>query len=283
MDDQQHLTVLNKTDNLYRYYDATPQAEYLYEAVAETIRKDLREEIEFLEVFDKSMATVKGIVDMPNARVSSLIRFVLQNQGTLSKTKRGQFPELRDQELARIEEAIRFANAGETVVEEFDNSEFDQFLMQREAKKTGHKGSQSVLTEGAATEWRRLKDITRSMTAWKKVDGNPFEWEPYGVHDPDFLQLKGVAASFFDRGSQNGVPQGCSIRFDRRAAATGTTFIDDSPIDQEIWSLDPKVVNGKIVWSVKELTKTFTSAELASQVAIRLVKQYEMYESAYGR
>ena len=107
MDDQQSLTVLNKTDHLYRYYDATPQAEYLYEAVAETIRKDLREEIEFLEVFDKSMGAVKDIVDMPNARASSLVRFVLQNHGTLSKNKRRQFPELEDDELARIEETIR--------------------------------------------------------------------------------------------------------------------------------------------------------------------------------
>ncbi|HTF66238.1 MAG TPA: hypothetical protein VK638_26490 [Edaphobacter sp.] len=68
LDDQQRLTVLNKTDSLYRYYDATPQAEYLYEAVAETMRKDLGEEIEFLEVFDKAMAAVQGIVDMPNVR-----------------------------------------------------------------------------------------------------------------------------------------------------------------------------------------------------------------------
>jgi Fic/DOC family len=112
MDDQQSLTVLNKTDHLYRYYDATPQAEYLYEAVAETIRKDLREEIEFLEVFDKSMAAVKDIVDMPNVRASSLIRLVLQNHGTLSKNKRGQFPELQDEELARIEEAIRSTGRG---------------------------------------------------------------------------------------------------------------------------------------------------------------------------
>jgi hypothetical protein len=34
---------------------------------------------------------------------------------------------------------------------------------------------------------------------------------------------------------------------------------------------------------VKELGKSFTSAELASQVAIRLVKQFEDYEAAFGR
>jgi Fic family protein len=106
MDDQQRLTVLSSTDKLYRYYDATPQTEYLYEAVAETIRKDLREEIEFLEVFDKAMAAVKMIVDMPNARASLLTRLVLQNQGTLSAKKRRQFPELLDEEIIAIESEI---------------------------------------------------------------------------------------------------------------------------------------------------------------------------------
>jgi Fic family protein len=111
MDDEQRLTVLNETNKFYRYYDATPQAEYLYEAVAETIHKDLREEIEFLEVFDKAMASAKTIVDMPNARASTLVRFIFQNHGTLSAKKRRQFPELRDEEVAAIEEAIRATNA----------------------------------------------------------------------------------------------------------------------------------------------------------------------------
>src|SRR5580692_6528385 len=113
MDDQQQLTVLNKTDTLYRYYDATPQVEYLYEAVAETIRKDLREEIEFLEVFDKAMIAVQKIVDMPNARASLLVRLILQNHGTLSGKKRRQFAELSDEEVTKIEEAIRATNVAE--------------------------------------------------------------------------------------------------------------------------------------------------------------------------
>jgi Fic family protein len=106
MDEQPRLTVLNRTDKLYRYFDATPQAEYLYEAIAETIHKDLREEIDFLEVFDKAMAAVKMIVDMPNARASLLVRLILQNHGTLSAKKRRQFPELRDEEIVEIESGI---------------------------------------------------------------------------------------------------------------------------------------------------------------------------------
>jgi Fic family protein len=115
MDDQQRLTVLNSTDKLYRYYDATPQAEYLYEAVAETIRKDLREEIEFLEVFDKAMEAVKMIVDMPNARASLLIRILRQNRGILSAKKRRQFPELSDEEIAAIESEIWRAGYNERI------------------------------------------------------------------------------------------------------------------------------------------------------------------------
>ncbi len=81
LDEQQQLSVLNKTDRLYRYYDATAQAEYLYEAVAETVRKDLREEIEFLEVFDKAMIAAQKIVDMPNARASLLVRSSCRTTG----------------------------------------------------------------------------------------------------------------------------------------------------------------------------------------------------------
>jgi Fic family protein len=111
MDDRQQLTVLNRTDTLYRYFDATAQAEYLYEAMGETIRKDLREEIEFLESFDKAMTAVRTVVDIPNTRASLLIRLISQNHGVLSAKKRSQFPELRDEEVAAIEEAIRTMSA----------------------------------------------------------------------------------------------------------------------------------------------------------------------------
>ncbi len=284
MDDQQRLTVLNATDKLYRYYDATPQAEYLYEAVAETIRKDLREEIEFLEVFDKAMAAVQSIVDMPNARASLLVRFILQNNGTLSGKKRRQFPELRDEEIAGIEEAIRTANAAAAREEELTSSEFDEFLRDREDKQNQSLTAAEVVAQGAAAEWQHLKGATKALTDGKAIDGNRLEWAPYRTLYPDFLQLKNVAATFIDRGTRNGIPQSCSIRFDRNASVPQGVFIEDeSPIQAEIWSLEPRAESQNVVWQVKELDKSFTSSELASQVAIKLVKQYEAYERAFGR
>jgi len=81
-----------------------------------------------------------------------------------------------------------------------------------------------------------LKDATKALTAGKTVDGNPFQWAPYSASYPDFLQLKDVAATFFDRWIRNGVPQACSIRFDRNASGPQGVFLEDkSPVAAEVW------------------------------------------------
>ena len=105
--DQEHgITVSNETSHLYRYFDATAQAEYLYKCIEETIHRDLRDEIVFLELFDTALRAVLNIVDMPNRRASLLVRFILQNKGRLSRGKRASFSEISDQEIVRIEEAV---------------------------------------------------------------------------------------------------------------------------------------------------------------------------------
>jgi Fic family protein len=106
MDEPQRMTVLNETKNLYQYFDATPQAEYLYECVAETIEKDLREEIGFIQRYDHALDETKEIVDMPDRRASLLVRLILQNKGRLAKNKRDLFSEVTDEELAKIEKAM---------------------------------------------------------------------------------------------------------------------------------------------------------------------------------
>jgi len=106
MDDAQHMTVLNETKNLYPYFDATAQAEYLYQCVAETIEKDLREEIGFIVKYDRALDEIKEIVHMPDKRASLLARLIMQNKGKLAKSKRDLFSEITDDELARIEQAV---------------------------------------------------------------------------------------------------------------------------------------------------------------------------------
>lgn len=101
------MTVLNETARLYRYWDATPFAEYLYGCVAETIRQDLKEEINYLALFDASVRAAMEIVDMPDRRASLLVRLILQNNGALAAGRRALFPEVTDPEIEAIEAALR--------------------------------------------------------------------------------------------------------------------------------------------------------------------------------
>jgi Fic family protein len=106
MEDAQRMAVLNETKILYQYFDATAQAEYLYQCVAETIDKDLREEIGFIVRYDQALDETKEIVDMPDKRASLLVRLIMQNKGTLAASKRELFSEITNDELAKIEQAI---------------------------------------------------------------------------------------------------------------------------------------------------------------------------------
>ncbi|WP_066699720.1 hypothetical protein [Sphingobium amiense] len=79
------------------------------ETLVDTVRTDLREELGFLAVFDRAMAGVRVIVDMQDRRAALLIRLLLQNGGKLSNSKRSQFDELTEAEIAAMEQTVQRA------------------------------------------------------------------------------------------------------------------------------------------------------------------------------
>lgn len=113
----QEIVVANDTADLYRYFDATAFAEYLYDRVADTVRQDLREELGFVDTFDRALAAIGHIVDMPDKRASLFVRLCMQNGGRLSAAKRKQFAELTDAEIealaGAVQQAMEGAKAGE--------------------------------------------------------------------------------------------------------------------------------------------------------------------------
>lgn len=113
---QPMIEVENDTADLYRYFDATAVAEYFYDRVADTVRRDLREELGFIAAFDGAMEGVREIVDMPDRRASLFVRLCMQNGGRLSRSKRSQFAELKDEEVALLEGAVQRALAAKSVV-----------------------------------------------------------------------------------------------------------------------------------------------------------------------
>jgi len=80
-----NVDVLNETIDLYRYFDATKQAEFLYECVEETVLKTLPEEVQYLECHDEMRNFIQEHFDMPDKQMENLIGFLRQNGGELSK------------------------------------------------------------------------------------------------------------------------------------------------------------------------------------------------------
>ena len=105
------MVVENETVDLYRYFDATAFAEYLYDRLAESIHQDLRQELGFVSVFDQALDGVRHIVNMPDRRASLFVRLCMQNGGRLAARKRARFPELADDEIRAMEGAVQRAMA----------------------------------------------------------------------------------------------------------------------------------------------------------------------------
>ena len=100
-----NVEITNDTIDLYRYFDATLQTEFLYECVEETIEKVIPEELDFLEKYDQITHQINALVTLPDTKVDLLIKFLNQNNGKLSKNKRAkEFEELTDTEINTIEE-----------------------------------------------------------------------------------------------------------------------------------------------------------------------------------
>jgi hypothetical protein len=99
-----NVRVLNETADFYRFFDATPQAEFLYQCVERTIDVDLPAETAFLRAYDGFRRELGNVIDMPDRVADLLFRFLRQNDGALSKRGRErEFAELTDEEVARIE------------------------------------------------------------------------------------------------------------------------------------------------------------------------------------
>jgi Fic/DOC family len=99
-----NVNVLNDTGDFYRFFDATPHAEFLYACVRKTIDEDLPNETNFLKNFDQFRAGIESMIDMPERTLNNLFGFLRQNGGRLSKRAlENEFAELTSDEVTKIE------------------------------------------------------------------------------------------------------------------------------------------------------------------------------------
>lgn len=95
---------------LYRYPILTDQVSYLERTIARCVSENLLAESQFLMRFDEARRRVSDQMNLPGNRLDLLITLILQNGGTLSKTKRQTtFPDLSDDAVAQAQQAIEVA------------------------------------------------------------------------------------------------------------------------------------------------------------------------------
>jgi hypothetical protein len=105
---ERNVEVLNDTADLYRYFDCTQAAEFLFACVQRAIEHDLPKEIDYLRRHDAAMARIMEMVEMPDRLAQNLVLFIRQNEGTLSKKKREkEFSALTDDEVHGLEHIVQ--------------------------------------------------------------------------------------------------------------------------------------------------------------------------------
>jgi hypothetical protein len=101
-----NVRVLNDTADFYRFFDATPHAEFLYGCVQKTIEEDLPQETDFLRRYDRFKERVQAIADMPDRSIDLLFHFLKQNGGKLSgRARTEEFAKLTEAEAESAEAA----------------------------------------------------------------------------------------------------------------------------------------------------------------------------------
>lgn len=103
-----NVEVLNETVDLYRYFDATKAAEFLYECVKQTAQQTIPEEVAYLEQYDQLKSYLDDTFEMPDDLVALLVRFLEQGNGKLSeRAKAKEFKALTAPEVEAIEQVFQ--------------------------------------------------------------------------------------------------------------------------------------------------------------------------------
>lgn len=108
-----NVEITNDTADLYRFYDCTAEAEFLYGCVARTVEEDLPREIDYLERHDEALRGITNTIEMPDRLAEQLVTFIRQNGGALPRRRREkEFGKLTDVEVAAVEDIVRRAFDG---------------------------------------------------------------------------------------------------------------------------------------------------------------------------
>jgi hypothetical protein len=99
-----NVRVTNDTNELFQFFDATNQTEFLSACVLETVRNTLPREVEYLRSYDVAKGRIQAFLEMPESQFDLMLGFLRQNGGRFSRRAREkEFAALTDEEVLAIE------------------------------------------------------------------------------------------------------------------------------------------------------------------------------------
>lgn len=104
--DADFIEIRKQPAYLYAFFDATELCEFTFSCLEKAIDQDLPTELAYLRAYDQAHHALERWIEAPQPELEKLIRYVAQNNGTLSSNKRGQFPLIGDADIARAEAQI---------------------------------------------------------------------------------------------------------------------------------------------------------------------------------
>jgi len=104
-----NIKLSNDTNELYRYADATEQAEFIYACIEKFVTCRLPQELEYLKAFDQAKRAIDDSYNLSNKDLTLLINLCVQNGGCLSKNKWRLFPQLTKHTLHHAEKMVQSA------------------------------------------------------------------------------------------------------------------------------------------------------------------------------
>lgn len=104
--DANQIDVKEQPLYLYAFFDATELCEFTFECLERAIDQDLADELAYLRAYDNAHQSLTRWLDAPQPELEKLIRYIAQYNGRLSRNKRGQFPLIGDDDIARAETQV---------------------------------------------------------------------------------------------------------------------------------------------------------------------------------
>jgi len=103
-----NIEIVNETVDLYRYFDATKHAEFLYACIQITTEETIPKEADYLEKYDRFKTYLDDHFEFPDKEIALLVRFLKQGNGKLSeRAKSKEFNGLEKMEVEKIEDKYK--------------------------------------------------------------------------------------------------------------------------------------------------------------------------------